>query len=53
MNIEEYEKQQETMVMLKLLDFGNEELKQGKFKYAKDVFDELNASDDDVVKRIK
>lgn len=47
MNIEEYEKQQETIVLLKLLDLGSEELKKGKFKYAKDVFNELNADEND------
>lgn len=46
MNIEEYEKQQETIALLKLLDFGHEEIKQGKLKDAKDVFDELDDDDD-------
>lgn len=41
MGIAEYEKQQETMALLKLLALGRKEFKEGKFSDAENFFDEM------------
>lgn len=42
MDIAEYEKQQETIALLKLLALGRSEFKAGSFSEAKDFFDEMD-----------
>jgi len=42
MDIAEYEKQQETMALLKLLALGRTEFKAGHFSEAKDFLDEMD-----------
>ncbi|RUP25654.1 MAG: type II toxin-antitoxin system Phd/YefM family antitoxin [Curvibacter sp.] len=42
MDIAEYEKQQETMALLKLLALGKTEFKAGNFSEAKDFLDEMD-----------
>ncbi|MCL2658642.1 MAG: type II toxin-antitoxin system Phd/YefM family antitoxin [Betaproteobacteria bacterium] len=42
MDIAEYEKQQETMALLKLIALGRKELKAGKFSDAEAFFDEMD-----------
>ncbi|MBK7049623.1 MAG: type II toxin-antitoxin system Phd/YefM family antitoxin [Rhodoferax sp.] len=43
MDIGEYERQQETMALLKLLNLGRKDLKEGKFQSADDFFSEMDA----------
>ena len=43
MDIGAYERQQETMALLKLLSLGNKDLLAGKFQSADDFFDEMDA----------
>ena len=43
MDIGEYERQQETMALLKLLNLGRKDLKEGKFPSADDFFSEMDA----------
>ena len=42
MDIGEYERQQETMALLKLLSLGKKELAEGKFQSADDFFAEMD-----------
>jgi len=42
MDINEYEKQQETMALLKLLALGRKEFKEGKFSDAEAFLDEMD-----------
>lgn len=42
MDIKEYEKQQETMALLKLLALGRKEFKEGKFSDAEAFLDEMD-----------
>lgn len=42
MGIREYEKQQETMALLKLLALGRREFKEGKFSDAEKFLDEMD-----------
>ncbi|MFT4243449.1 MAG: type II toxin-antitoxin system Phd/YefM family antitoxin [Acidovorax sp.] len=42
MDIAEYEKQQETLALLKLLALGRRELKEGQFSDAKAFLDEMD-----------
>jgi prevent-host-death family protein len=42
MDIAEYEKQQETMALLKLLALGRQEFKAGQFSDAEAFFDEMD-----------
>jgi hypothetical protein len=42
MDINEYEKQQETMALLKLLALGRREFKEGKFSDAEAFLDEMD-----------
>jgi prevent-host-death family protein len=42
MDINEYEKQQETMALLKLLALGRKEFKEGKFSDAETFLDEMD-----------
>lgn len=42
MDIAEYEKQQETMALLKLLALGKTEFKAGNFSESKDFLDEMD-----------
>jgi len=46
MDIHEYERQQETFAMLKILALGNRDIEQGKFRSAEDVFADLDKADD-------
>jgi prevent-host-death family protein len=41
LDIHAYEQQQETMALLKLIAMGNQELAQGQFQDADDVFTEM------------
>jgi len=41
MDIAEYEKQQETMALLKLIAIGNEEIKKGEFQDSDSFFKEM------------
>jgi hypothetical protein len=43
MDIGAYERQQETMALLKLLNLGRKELQEGKFQSAEDFFSEMDA----------
>jgi prevent-host-death family protein len=43
MDIATYERQQETMALLKLLHLGRKDFQEGKFQSADDFFDEMNA----------
>jgi prevent-host-death family protein len=43
MDIGAYERQQETMALLKLLSLGRRDLHEGKFQSADDFFDEMDA----------
>ena len=43
MDIGAYERQQETMALLKLLSLGRKDLVAGKFQSADDFFDEMDA----------
>ncbi|WP_457791947.1 type II toxin-antitoxin system Phd/YefM family antitoxin [Pseudomonas syringae] len=42
MDIHDYEKQQETLALLKLLALGTKEIKEGKFSDANAFLDEIN-----------
>ncbi|RXZ33163.1 prevent-host-death protein [Oxalobacteraceae bacterium CAVE-383] len=42
MNVKSFEEQEETFALLKILALGNREIEQGKFRYAEDVFAELD-----------
>ena len=43
MDIGEYERQQETMALLKLLSLGKKEFAEGKFQSADDFFSEMDS----------
>jgi prevent-host-death family protein len=43
MDIGAYERQQETMALLKLLSLGKKDLSEGKFQSADDFFNEMDA----------
>ncbi len=43
MDIGAYEKQQETMALLKLLSLGKKDVQEGKFQSAEDFFKEMDA----------
>jgi prevent-host-death family protein len=43
MDIATYERQQETMALLKLLHLGRKDFQRGKFQSADDFFDEMDA----------
>ena len=45
MDIGAYERQQETMALLKLLSLGKKEINDGKFQSAKDFFAEMDAEE--------
>lgn len=45
MDVHSYEEQEETLALLKLLALGNQEIEQGKFRLADDVFDDLDKED--------
>ncbi|MGB4362061.1 MAG: type II toxin-antitoxin system Phd/YefM family antitoxin [Rhodoferax sp.] len=45
MDIGAYERQQETMALLKLLHLGKKDLQDGKFQSAKDFFSEMDAAE--------
>ena len=45
MDVKSYEEQEETLALLKILALGNREIEQGKFRSAKDVFDDLDQVD--------
>ncbi len=44
MDIGAYERQQETMALLKLLHLGKKDLQDGKFQSAEDFFKEMDAA---------
>jgi prevent-host-death family protein len=43
MDIGEYDRQQETMALLKLLNLGRKDLREGKFQSADDFFKDMDA----------
>lgn len=43
MDIGSYERQQETMALLKLLSLGKKDLQEGRFQSADDFFNEMDA----------
>jgi prevent-host-death family protein len=43
MDIGEYDRQQETMALLKLLNLGRKDFHEGKFQSADNFFDEMDA----------
>ncbi|WP_457418091.1 type II toxin-antitoxin system Phd/YefM family antitoxin [Roseateles sp. P5_E7] len=45
MDVDSYERQQETMALLKLLALGKRDMEQGRFRDADDVFADLDAAD--------
>lgn len=45
MDIGAYERQQETMALLKLLHLGKKDLQDGKFQSAEDFFKEMDAAE--------
>jgi len=45
MDVHSYEEQEETLALLKLLALGNQEIEQGKFRLADDVFHDLDKED--------
>jgi prevent-host-death family protein len=45
MAIEAYERQQDTMALLKLLSLGKKEFQEGKFQSADQFFDEMDAQE--------
>lgn len=45
MDIGAYERQQETMALLKLLHLGKKDLQDGKFQSAEDFFREMDAAE--------
>jgi prevent-host-death family protein len=45
MDIGSYERQQETMALLKLLSLGKKEFKDGKFQSSEDFFTEMDAEE--------
>jgi prevent-host-death family protein len=46
MDVQSYEEQEETLALLKLLAIGNQEIEQGKFRDAEEVFAELDKADE-------
>lgn len=46
MDIDSYERQQETLALLKLLALGRRDLEQGRFRDAEAVFAELDEADE-------
>jgi prevent-host-death family protein len=45
MDVGSYERQEETLALLKILTMGDREIEQGRFRTAEDVFAELNADE--------
>lgn len=45
MDVHSYEEQEETLALLKLLALGNQEIEQGQFRLADDVFHDLDKED--------
>ena len=45
MDVKSYEEQAETLALLKILDMGNREIEQGKFRNVEDVFAELDKTE--------
>ncbi|WP_342119198.1 type II toxin-antitoxin system Phd/YefM family antitoxin [Pseudoduganella sp. OTU4001] len=46
MDVRSYEEHQETLAMLKLLALGKQQLENGEYRDAEDVFSELDSKDD-------
>lgn len=46
MDMKNYDEQDETLMLLKILALGNCEIEDGKFRAAEDVFAELDDADD-------
>ena len=46
LDVRSYEEYEQTLALLKILTLGNREIEQGRFRAAREVFDDLEKEDD-------